>query len=77
MNKKLTKTVIGLDGIVQQPITFTGIGHSLDGAIGVGVSQFALSGISSVQPRDVLKVDEEYMKVTQVGFASLPAGTIK
>jgi len=76
MNKKLTKTIIGLDGIVQQPITFTGIGHSLDGAIGVGVSQFALTGISSVQPRDVLKVDEEYMKVTQVGFASLPAGTI-
>ena len=27
--KKLTKTVIALDGIVQQPITFTPINHTL------------------------------------------------
>ena len=35
-----------------------------------------LSGISSVQPRDVLKIDNEYMKVEQVGFASVGLGTI-
>ena len=80
MTKKLSKTVIGLDGIVQQPITFTSIEHTLRDAIGIGVSQFVLSGISSVQPRDVLKVGtssiHEYMKVEQVGFSSLPEGTI-
>ena len=76
MTKKLSKTVIGLDGIVQQPITFTSIEHTLDGAIGAGTSQFVLSGISSVQPRDVLKIDSEYMKVEQVGFASISTGTI-
>ena len=76
MTKKLTKTVIGLDGIVQQPVTYTTIEHTLDGAIGAGTSQFVLSGISSVQPRDVLKVENEYMKVEQVGFSSLPEGTI-
>ena len=76
MTKKLSKTVIGLDGIVQQPITFTSIEHTLDGAIGAGTSQFVLSGISSVQPRDVLRIDNEYMKVEQVGFSSLPEGTI-
>jgi len=76
MTKKLSKTVIGLDGIVQQPITYTSIEHTLDGAIGAGTSQFVLSGISSVQPRDVLKVGPEYMKVEQVGFSSLPEGTI-
>jgi hypothetical protein len=76
MTKKLSKTVIGLDGIVQQPITFTSIEHTLDGAIGAGTSQFVLSGISSVQPRDVLKVANEYMKVEQVGFASVSDGTI-
>jgi len=76
MTKKLSKTVIGLDGIVQQPITFTSIEHTLDGAIGVGNSQFVLSGISSVQPRDVLKIGPEYMKIEQVGFSSLPEGTI-
>tara|TARA_Y100001968_G_C19454156_1_gene770984 strand:+ start:2796 stop:18506 length:15711 start_codon:yes stop_codon:yes gene_type:complete len=76
MTKKLSKTVIGLDGIVQQPITFTAISHELDGAIGAATSQFVLSGISSIQPRDVLKIDNEYMKVEQVGFASVGLGTI-
>ena len=76
MTKELSKTVIGLDGIVQQPITFTSIEHTLDGAIGAATSQFVLSGISSVQPRDVLKIENEYMKVEQVGFSSLPEGII-
>ena len=78
MTNKLSKTVIGLDGIVQQPITFTAIEHNIDqeGGIGIGNSQFVLSGISSVQPRDVLKVGPEYMKVEQIGFSSLPQGVI-
>ena len=27
--KHLTKTIIGLDGVVQQPVTFTSITHTL------------------------------------------------
>ena len=76
MTKKLSKTVIGLDGIIQQPITYTAIEHSLVGIITSGTPQFVLSGISSIQPRDVLKVDNEFMKVEQVGFASVGLGTI-
>ena len=70
MSNKLSKTVIGLDGIIQQPITYTSIQHTLSNDIGIGLSQFSLSGISSVQPRDVLKIDDEYMKVVEVGFAT-------
>ncbi len=69
MQKKDTKSVIALDGIVQQPITYTKINHTLDGAIGIGKT-FVLSGISTVQPRDVLKIDHEYMKVIKVGFST-------
>ena len=29
MRKQLSKTIIGLDGVVQQPITFTSITHNL------------------------------------------------
>ena len=76
MAKKLSKTVIGLDGIVQQPITYTAIEHALTNNIGAATSQFVLSGISSVQPRDVLKINDEYMKIEQVGLSSLPEGTI-
>ena len=84
MRKQLTKTIIGLDGVVQQPISFTSITHNFgvfDGFtynnnIGIGLSQFVLSGISSVQPTDFLKLNGEYMKVTEVGFSSTPTGVI-
>ena len=76
MTKQLTKTIIGLDGVVQQPINFTSITHTLDSNIGIGLSQFVLSGISSVQPRDFLKINDEYIKVTEVGFSSTPTGVI-
>ncbi|MEC8540192.1 MAG: hypothetical protein VXY51_10670, partial [Pseudomonadota bacterium] len=84
MRKSLSKTIIGLDGVVQQPVTFTSITHNLgifDGfthnnGIGIGLSQFVLSGIGSVAPRDFLKIDDEYVKVTEVGFSSTPTGVI-
>ena len=76
MEKPLTKTIIGLDGVVQQPITFTSISHTLDANIGAATSQFVLSGISSIQPSDVLKVNDEFMKIEQVGFASVVNGII-
>ena len=76
MNKQLTKTMIGLDGVVQQPITFTSISHTLDSGINATETQFVLSGIGSIQPSDVLKVNDEYMKIEQVGFSSLPTGII-
>ena len=76
MTKQLTKTIIGLDGVVQQPITFTKIAHTLDANIGAGTSQFVLSGISSINPTDVLKINDEFMAIENVGFASLPQGPI-
>ena len=84
MTKALSKTIIGLDGVVQQPVTFTSITHNLgifDGftynnGVGIGLSQFVLSGIGSVAPRDFLKIDDEYVKVTEVGFSSTPTGVI-
>ena len=79
MTDKLSKSIISLDGIVQQPLTFTPIAHSLDynsGSITAGISTFNLSGISSVQPRDVLKIDDEYMKVVEVGLSTNVGGAL-
>ena len=79
MTKKLTKSVISLDGIVQQPITFTPISHTLQynsGSISVGIATFNLSGISSIQPRDLIKIDNEYMKVVEVGFSTNVGGSL-
>ena len=84
MRKQLSKTIIGLDGVIQQPITFTSLtytfgvfdGFTYNNSVGIGLSQFVLSGISSIQPTDFLKLNGEYMKVTEVGFSSTPTGTI-
>ena len=76
MTKQLSKTIIGLDGVVQQPITFTSISHTLNGNIGIGLTQLVLSGIGSVTTSDLLKIDDEYVSVTEVGFSSTPTGTI-
>ena len=86
VTKKLSKTVIGLDGIVQQPITFTPISYVLEnngffnvagvGTIPVGLSTFNISGISSINPRDLIKIDDEYMKVVEVGLSTNVAGEL-
>ena len=76
MTKQLTKTIIGLDGVVQQPITFTSISHTLDSGINATATQFVISGIGSIQPSDVLRINDEFMKIEQVGLSSLPTGTI-
>ena len=84
MTKQLTKTLIGLDGVVQQPITFTSITHTLgvfDGftynsTVGIGLSQFVLSGISSIRAGEFLKINDEFIKILEVGFSSTPTGII-
>ena len=84
MTKQLTKTLIGLDGVVQQPITFTSITHTLgvfDGFthnsnVGIGLSQFVLSGISSIRAGEFLKINDEFVKILEVGFSSTPTGII-
>ena len=84
MTKQLTKSIIGLDGVVQQPVTFTKISHTLgtfDGfthnsTVGIGLTQLVLSGIGSITTSDILKINDEFMIVTEVGFSSTPTGTI-
>ena len=79
----MSKTIIGLDGVVQQPITFTTITHTFgifDGGtyqpnVGAGITQFVLSGISSVTTSDLLKIGDEYMTVAG-WFSSTPTGII-
>ena len=76
MNKKVERTIISLDGIVQQPVTYTSIAHNLQKSVGAASSIISLSGIGTVQPRDVLKIDDEYMKITAVGVGSTSSGPI-
>jgi len=80
MYKKNEKSIISINGVVQKPITYTPVSHTLlhnpSGNIGASSTIFSLSGISSIRPTDLLKIDEEYMGVIAVGFGSTGNGPI-
>ena len=70
MTKRNEKSIITIDGIVQSPLSKTPLSEQTMHSIGAGTTIIQLSGISSFRPADVIKVGEEYMKVTIVGLGS-------
>jgi hypothetical protein len=79
MDKKLEKTLITIDNVVQYPLLFTPISYNLlgnGGQISTESSIFALSGISTIIPKDILKIDDEYMGVINVGLGTTNIGPI-
>ena len=79
MYKKNEKAIITIDNLVQYPLTYTPISYNLfgnGGQIGAGSSIFALSGISTISPKDILKIDDEYMGIINVGLGTTNIGPI-
>jgi hypothetical protein len=79
MDKKLEKALITIDNVVQYPLLFTPISYNLlgnGGQISAGSSVFALSGISTIIPKDILKIDNEYMGIINVGLGTTNIGPI-
>jgi len=79
MRKKNEKIIITLDNLVQYPLLYTPISHTLSGnggQISTESTTFALSGISTIIPRDILKIDNEYMNIINVGLGTTNIGPI-
>ena len=76
MSKKNEKSLITVDGMIQSPLAWTPVNHTLSGNVSIGTTFFALSGITSLAPTDILKVDDEYMEVIAVGVGTTAAGPI-
>ena len=79
MYKKLSKSLISINGVVQSPIAFTPINYDLTnhgGTVSAATSFFSLTGISSILPGDILKVNEEYVKVEGIGIGTTSLGPI-
>jgi hypothetical protein len=79
MAKRNEKSLITIDNIAQYPIAFTKISQTLtgnDGSISATDTTFALSGISTISPGDILEIDDEYMKVINVGLGTTASGPI-
>ena len=79
MAKRNEKAIITIDNMVQYPIAFNGVVHSLSGnggSISTESTLFALSGIQTVTPYNILKIDDEYMNVINVGLGTTNVGPI-
>ena len=78
MTNKNSKSIISIDNIVQYPVAYALLTYTVNNgaSLGANTSIFALSGISSIFPEDILKIDDEFMKVNNVGFGTTNAGPI-
>ena len=82
-----TKAVITIDNLIQSPLAYNPIAFSLqnnteniDGAgtlgIGTTATTFSVSGISSLGPDDIVRVDDEFMKIVNLGIGTDTDGPI-
>ena len=74
MIKRNEKALISIDDTAQYPLIPTDVVHTLENNVGsqVGLSTtlINLSGISTISVNDLLKIDDEFVKVTNVGIAT-------
>ena len=76
MFKKNEKALISIDGVIQSPIAFTPISTNLEFAIDDSVTTFSVTGISSITTGDTIKINDEYMEITNVGLGTTSVGPI-
>ena len=76
------KSLINIDNITQYPLIETNVTHNLEnnlsGQVGLTTTIINLSGISTIGVNDIIKIENEFVKVTNVGFATTsgsPVGT--
>ena len=77
MVKKLEKSVITIDGVLQSPIAPSLLTYELDDVnVGVDTTFFSLVGFGTISFNDLLFVDDEYVVIENVGFGTTTAGPI-
>jgi len=79
MAKRNEKAIITINNVAQYPIAFAKVSQTLSGnggSISESATIFSLSGITTIYPLDILRVDDEYMKVVNVGLGTTNIGPI-
>jgi len=79
MAKRNEKAIITINDVAQYPIIFAKVSQTLSGnggSISESSTIFSLSGITTIYPLDILRVDDEYMKVVNVGLGTTNIGPI-
>jgi len=65
--KQNSRCIISIDNVIQQPIVATSVTTVLSAAADSAADKIKISGITSVTGGDLLKIDDEIMKVNSVG----------
>ncbi len=76
MLKKNEKTLLSIDGVIQSPITYTPVSTTIPYAITNTAKIFAVAGITSFISDETIKINNEYMRITNVGFGTTSVGPI-
>jgi len=80
MFKKNEKALITLDNIIQSPISFTPItttvANNVSSQVSITTSIISLSGITSIVTNDILKINDEFVRINNVGFGTTSVGPI-
>ena len=79
MDKKLSKSLLSIDDVIQSPVAYSHVNTALNGnggSITATETVFAVVGISSLSVKDSIKVGNEFMDITNVGMGTLSTGPI-
>jgi hypothetical protein len=68
--KQNTKLLITIDNIVQSPLVDSGISYTITEDFSDLTSLVKLNGIDNISSGDILKINNEYLKVVNVGIAT-------
>jgi hypothetical protein len=71
--KQNNKSIISIDNVIQSPVTSTAVTTTLSKNLTVFDSEIFVSGITSISGGDLIKIDNEIMRVTSVGVGSTNA----
>lgn len=73
---KNEKSVISVNDIIQYPLLFTNTKHKILVNIDSEIENISLTGISSILPNDLLKIENEYVRVVNIGLSTISSGAI-
>ena len=80
MAKRLEKTVLVIDGIIQSPMAFSPVTTTLvnnsGGSISTTTTDICVDATADINLEDHIKFGDEFVKVTSVGFGTTSSGPV-
>ena len=70
-DKQLEKCLVTIDNVIQSPISVTPFKTTLQSDVNDFTSFISLSGIGSIYTGDLVKIDDEYMLIDDVGVGTI------